>query len=41
MHIAQRPIQITVKYLRWCVFEKVVDGFELLAVFPKRSILDV
>ena len=41
MHIPQRRIQITVKYLRWCVFEKVVDGFELLTIFQKRSILDV
>ena len=41
MDTTQRHIWNTVKHLRWSIFRKKVEGFELLTIFAKRSILDV
>ena len=34
-------LQNSVKYLRWSVFARVVNGFQLLTIFVKHSILDI
>ena len=39
--IGQRRIQNPVKHLKWSVLQKIVNGFQLLTIFAKHSILDV
>ena len=37
----KRRMQNPGKHLRWVFFVKIVNGFQLLTFFVKRSILDV